>query len=169
MHDSNTLFVPPCQLAFIRMTGPYPTSSLAAWERLLEWISLQGHEVIDDVGFGLAIDDPRTTPAAELRYDACVKVPVTWSAADARIVGIRHFRGGAYFKQRYVGSYAAIGKAVSEARDILVPRAGLIHDVWRPVLTMNYSYPATTPAGEHVADVCIPILPDRRIEPRVIH
>ena len=50
-----------------------------------------------------------------------------------------------------------------------VPRAGLIHDVWRPVLTMNYSYPATTPAGEHVADVCIPVLPDRRIEPRVIH
>ena len=53
--------------------------------------------------------------------------------------------------------------------DVLVPREGLIHDLSRPVLTMNYSYPSITPPGEHVVDVCIPVLPDRRIEPRVIH
>ena len=56
-----------------------------------------------------------------------------------------------------------------EEGDVLVPRESLIHDLSRPVLTMNYSYPSITPPGEHVVDVCIPVLPDRRIEPRVIH
>jgi AraC family transcriptional regulator len=169
MQELSTVFIAPCQLAFVRMTGAYPTASLAAWEKLLTWLSQRGHEIKDGVGYGLSIDDPRTTPEPELRYDACVKVPDTWSASDALIVGVRYFRGGAYFKQRFVGSYAQIGRSVAEARDILVPREGLIHDVWRPVLTMNYSYPSITAPSEQVADVCIPVLPDRRIEPRIIH
>jgi AraC family transcriptional regulator len=169
MQDLNTIFVQPCQLAFVRMTGAYPAASQAAWEQLLAWLSNRRHDVVDGVGYGLAIDDPRATPEAELRYDACVKVPVTWTSEDAKAVGIRHFRGGAYFKQRFVGSYLEIGKAVSEVRDVLVPREGLIHDVWRPVLTMNYSYPTATPSQEQVADICIPVLPDRRIEPRIVH
>lgn len=169
MHDLNTVFIPPCELAFVRMTGPYPQSSVAAWQRLLDWLTARGHEAVDHVGFGLAIDDPRSIPAEELRYDACVKLPVTWDISDAGIVSVRNFRGGAYFKIRHVGPYTALGSVVSEARDILVPREGLIHDMSRPVLTMNYSYPAQTPPHEQVADVCIPVLPDRRVQPRVLH
>jgi AraC family transcriptional regulator len=169
MHDLNTVFIPPCQLAFVRMTGPYPIASAAAWQRLLDWMQARGHEAVDHVGFGLSIDDPRTTPADELRYDAGVKVPVTWDASDAAYVSLRNFSGGAYYKKRHVGSYAELGSVVSEARDILVPREGLIHDMSRPVLTMNYSYPSLTPPHEQVCDVCIPVLPDRRVQPRILH
>jgi DNA gyrase inhibitor GyrI len=169
MHDLNTVFISPCQLAYVRMTGPYPEAAAAAWKRLLEWMDVRGHEAIDHVGFGLAIDDPRNTAADQLRYDAGVKVPVTWNSADAEYVSLRNFSGGAYFKKRHVGPYAELGTVVSETRDILVPREGLIHDMSRPVLTMNYSYPSLTPPHEQVCDVCIPVLPDRRVQPRVLH
>jgi AraC family transcriptional regulator len=169
MHDVNVIFIPPCQLAYVRMTGAYPASSVAAWQRLLDWLSARGHEVIGDVGFGLAIDDPRTVPAADLRYDACIRVPLTWTEADTHFVSLRKFRGGAFYKTRHVGSYSALGGVVSEARDVLVPREGLIHDLSRAVLTMYYSYPSATPAHEQVADVCIPVLPNARMKPRVLH
>lgn len=167
MPERNVIFIPPCQLSFVRMTGPYQASSVAAWQRLLDWLSDRGHSVIDEVGFGFALDDPRITPAENLRYDACVKSPVTWSDADAAFVGSQHFGGGAYFKIAHRGSYGMLGRAVSQARNVLLPREGLMHDASRPVLTMNYSYPSTTPPEEQLADICIPVLPDRRLEPRV--
>ena len=116
MQDLNVIFVSPCQLAYVRKVGPYATSSVAAWQRILDWLSARGHKAVDDVGYGLAIDDPRAIDASDLRYDACVKVPLTWTDADTGIVGLRQFCGGAYFKKRHVGSYGALGRIVSEAR-----------------------------------------------------
>lgn len=169
MQEQNVIILPTCQLAYVRMTGPYPTSSVNAWQRVLEWLDARGHNVLVDAGFGLAIDDPRMTQADKLRYDAGVLVPSSWNDTDLAYVSLRKFCGGAYFKKRNVGCYQSLGRIVSEARDLLVPREGLIHDMARPVVTINYSYPSKTPPGEQIADICIPILADARLQPRVIH
>lgn len=141
------------------MSGPYPISSAAAWGVMLDWLAKRKHEAIGHVGYGMALDDPRTTRHEDLRYDACVRTPTTWSAIDTNYVQLKLFEGGAYAKTRHVGSYGALGRVVSKARDVLVPRQGLIHDMSRPVVTMNYSYPAETPPSEQISDVCIPVLP----------
>lgn len=161
--NSNVIFIAPCTLAFVRMSGPYPEASLAAWNMLLDWLADRRHKVIGEHGIGIAHDDPRTTPHEHLRYDACIRKPATFSPQDSTVVRIQQFNGGAFFKTRHVGSYGALGNIVSQARDELVPRQGLIHDLSRPVLTINYSYPAQTPPGQQIADVCIPVLPDRRL------
>lgn len=166
MLTPNVIFIAPCQLAFVRKTGPYATSSAAAWSVVLDWLAARGHDVIDNAGFGIALDDPRETPQHRLRYDACVRKPATFSPADDAVVRIRHFEGGAYFITRHVGCYSLLGGIVSEARDVLVPRQGLIHDLSRPVLTINYSYPSQTLPEAQTADVCIPVVPDRRMTER---
>ncbi|MBK9078800.1 MAG: GyrI-like domain-containing protein [Hyphomicrobium sp.] len=159
------IFIAPCQLAFARMSGPYPVSSAAAWGVMLDWLEKRSHEAIGHVGFGMALDDPRTTRHDDLRYDACVRTPTTWSAIDTKYVQLKQFEGGAYAKTRHVGSYGALGRVVSQARDILVPRQGLIHDMSRPIVTMNYSYPAETPPSEQISDVCIPVIPAWHLTP----
>ena len=164
--NQNVIFISPCELAFVRKTGPYPLSSVAAWKVILDWLANEKHDVIGEVGYGIAVDDPRTKSAEHLRYDACIRKPVTISAADHAIVSVQLFNGGAYFSTRHVGSYSALGRVVAEARDVLVPREGLIHDLSRPVLTMNYSYPEKTAPGNQIADICIPVVPDRRFEQR---
>lgn len=169
MQETNVIFLPPCPLAYVRVTGPYPTASAQAWQRILDWLSKRGHEPVDGVGYGLSIDDPRRVPAQLLRYDACVKIPTTWSELDTGYVGLRQFRGGAYFMTRHTGSYGNLGRLVSEARDILIPRQGLVHDSARAVLTMNYSNPMQTPPGQQLADICIPVLPIERQAARVLH
>lgn len=166
MSAVSVIFIAPRHLAFARMTGPYPVSSAAAWGVILDWLEKRKHEAIGHVGYGMALDDPRTTPADDLRYDACVGTPTTWTAADSNFVQLKFFDGGAYLKTRHIGSYGALGKVVARARDELVPRQGLIHDLNRPVLTMNYSYPDATPPSEQIADVCIPVMPNRRIVDR---
>jgi DNA gyrase inhibitor GyrI len=159
-HSSiSVIFIAPCQLAFARMTGPYPISSAAAWGVMLDWLAKRNHEAIGHVGFGTALDDPRTTPKNDLRYDACVRTPATWSGSHAKYVQQKVFEGGAYAKTRHVGSYGELGRIVAAARDVLVPRHGLIHDMSRPIVTMRYSYPAETPPSEQVSDVCIPVIP----------
>ncbi len=134
-------------------------SSAAAWGVMLDWLDKRGHEAIGHVGYGMALDDPRITSNDDLRYDACVRVPTTWSALDNKYVQLKLFDGGAYLKTRHIGSYGALGRVVSKARDELVPRQGLTHDLSRAVLTMNYSYPDETLPAEQVADVCIPVIP----------
>lgn len=166
MTNRNVVFIAPSELAFVRVTGPYAASSVAAWARLLDWMAQRGHAAPDEVGFGLALDDPRTTLPELLRYDACVKRPTTFSDDDISIVTLKQFHGGAYFKTPHRGSYQMLGRAVSLARNELLPREGLMHDATRPVLTLNYSYPSTTLPEDQFAEICIPVFPDRRLMPR---
>lgn len=162
MSDVSVIFIAPRQLAFARITGPYPASSAAAWAVMLDWMATRNHAPIGHVGYGMALDDPRALEANALRYDACIELPATWTDADMALVQVKMFEGGAYLKTRHTGSYGALGPVVARARDELVPRRGLIHDLKRPVLTMYYSYPHETPPEKQIADVCIPVMPDRR-------
>lgn len=162
MSDVSVIFIAPRQLAFARMTGPYPVSSAAAWGVMLDWMDKRGHEPIGHVGYGMALDDPRAVRADDLRYDACVEVPTTWTDADMKFMQIKLFEGGAYLKTRHTGSYSALGRVVSCVRDEIIPRSGLTHDLKRPVLAMYHSYPHETLPDQQIADVCIPVMPNRR-------
>lgn len=169
MLTGKVTFLKPAELAFVRMTGPYPTSSAAAWRVILDWIDKAGHVPIGHVGYGMALDDPRSVPAEELRYDACIIKPSTWTKEDAQNIHLKPFDGGAYLQVRHVGSYRELGLVVSEVRDAVVPRQGLLQDQSRALITMFYSYPTDTPPGEQIADICIPVVPDRREKDRLPH
>lgn len=162
MLSGKVTFLKPAELAFVRVTGPYPVSSVAAWQVILDWLDKRGHEPIGHVGYGMALDDPRNVPSEELRYDACIIKPATWAPIDAETVRLKTFDGGAYLQVRHVGSYRELGLVVSEVRDVVIPREGLVQDGTRALITMNYSYPSKTPPGEQISDICIPVFPDRR-------
>lgn len=169
MIDGKLTFLRPANLAFVRATGPYPESSKQAWARLLEWLDKAGHVPVGLVGYGMALDDPRVVKSEDLRYDACVIKPTTWTSADAEIVRMKNFDGGAYLLVRRIGSYADLGAIVSNARNEMVPRSGLLRDDTRALVTINYSYPDQTEPSEQIADICIPVIPDRRENPRRPH
>lgn len=169
MLTGKVTFLKPAQFAYVRMTGPYPVSSVAAWNVMLDWLAKNGHTPIGQVGYGMALDDPRIVPADELRYDACVIKPTTWTLDDSDTVALKEFDGGAYLQVRHVGSYRELGLVVSEVRDAVVPRQGLVQDKSRSLITMNYSHPAETAPDQQIADICIPVMPDRRQKERMPH
>lgn len=168
MLTGKVIFLPPSEFAFVRKVGPYPLSSAAAWDLMLEWLDKNGHVPVGHVGYGMALDDPRSVPADELRYDACVIKPTTWTLKDdGGAICLKNFDGGAYLQVRHVGSYRELGLIVSEVRDVVAPRQGLVKDNTRALITKHFSYPSEVSSNEQIADICIPVIPDRREKARL--
>jgi AraC family transcriptional regulator len=61
--------LPPLRVAYLEHKGPY-LDSLPLWERMFEWARLQAWT--PEIRAGVCYDDPAVTPAAELRYEACM-------------------------------------------------------------------------------------------------
>lgn len=69
--------LPEVRVAYLRYKGPFGAPIGEFWKEVftpwVEAFGLQGR-----VTYGVAQDDPSTTPAAECRYDACVEVPADY-------------------------------------------------------------------------------------------
>ncbi|HNW91869.1 MAG TPA: AraC family transcriptional regulator [bacterium] len=61
------------RVAYLRHIGPYEHISInKVWDRLMQWAGPRG--LAGGGTIGISHDDPGITPAAKLRYDACVVV-----------------------------------------------------------------------------------------------
>jgi AraC family transcriptional regulator len=100
--------LPPARIAYQRLTGPYGPAIGVFWREVFgEW--MVRNDLLHHVRYGIGLDDPQITPAAECRYDACVEVPERFIARPP--IAVRDLPGGEHAVAWFSGTGADIGQA----------------------------------------------------------
>ncbi len=154
---SSLIYIRPIPVVFVRAYGAYEQSVHRAWGRMFKWMDANGLGAEVDIGYGLAYDDPRTTPSERCRYEACITIPSQVPAERLAVLDKMLLPPGVYAKDRLTGSYESMGKMVTCIRDEWAPRHGLAVDRTRPVITIYRNNPRYCPAETLQADICLPI------------
>jgi AraC family transcriptional regulator len=74
--------IKPMRVAYLRHVGPYEDTK-RTWFDLAERLSADEQIRKRSVFIGIGHDNPDVTPAAELRYDACITVDGDYDAEEA--------------------------------------------------------------------------------------
>ncbi|HEV7608957.1 MAG TPA: GyrI-like domain-containing protein [Steroidobacteraceae bacterium] len=97
----------PVKVAYLRYTGPLGEPLGKFWRgTVAPWLA--EHGLIDCPRYGVAIDNPMTTPPEKCRYDACVELPAGLTLPDA---AEKTIAGGRYAVTHFKGTGAQIGEA----------------------------------------------------------
>jgi AraC family transcriptional regulator len=145
--------VPPMRVATVRHVGPYSEIGEAIQQAVAV---AEPAGLLDGSGaiwLGMYYDDPRSTPAEQLRSDAGFIVP------DAKDLpsGLKDqvIAGGRYARATYVGAYDGLPGAWVELRDALATAAH--RTAAGPSLEIYRSDMATTPRDELRTDLYVPL------------
>ena len=114
--------IEPVRVACLRHTGPFGPALGEFWRDVVApW--LQQHGLMGRVTYGVALDDPGSTPPEQCRYDACVEVGHDDAAPPPATLGT--IAGGRYAVADYQGPSAGIGDAWQAFYAQALPAAGL--------------------------------------------
>lgn len=155
--STGLVYLRPVRVAYIRARGPYPVSAPEAWKKMLAWLDARGIRSEVTRGFGLAHDDPRTTAAEALRYDACVEIPMDMEGLASREFGMQTLPGGAYARRRYVGPHTGISRQFHDMRETWAPSRGLVLHAKRPFVEIYLDDPLRCAPEKLRTDLCIPV------------
>lgn len=159
------VYLRPLRVIYARAVGAYPTSSMRAWQRMLAWLDETGRRSTLVCGYGLARDAPHLVGPDKCRYDACVEMPMTLTTPLPSDFGIQMLPGGAYKRERHVGSYTTIREALHRIRDDLPPGNGLAVDTRRPVVAIYLDDPINCPEERLRSDLCVPVIACNQFAP----
>lgn len=144
----------PARVAYLRYTGPFGEPLGRFWRGTVSgWLADNG--LLDCPRYGVALDDPRTTPAARRRYDACVELPNGLAVPDASESTVA---GGRYAITPFKGTSAAIGGAWGAFTAECAARS-LPRDASRPAFEYyprGAGFDAKT--GVFACQLCLPLL-----------
>ncbi len=148
----------PRQVAYVRRTGLYRESSIAAWNAMLAWASRNGVRQLLTCSYGLAVDNPGSVSPEECRYDACIELPIGFPPANATALSFQTLPGGAFARIRHVGPYMTARSSVTVLRDQwLAEQANLKLDRHRPLMIIYLDDPMLREADTLRCDVCVPV------------
>lgn len=164
--NAEVRFISPVKLAIVSARGPYARSVGQAWNQMFAWLDSRQHSEPVTIGYGLAHDDPQTTLSTKIRYDAGIPLPASWKPEDENFAQVHTFRGGSYTVQHYAGPYQNLGRLISQTRRDFIARSGLVLDRTRPVVCIYRSDPRQVGPEDQHADVCLPVMIERRATPR---
>ncbi len=143
----------PVRVAARRYVGPFGEPLGKFWRNVVTpWLADNG--LVDCPRFGVALDNPVSTPAEQCRYDCCVELPAGLGVADAPVSTIP---GGKYAVTPFKGTGAQIGAAWdSFVRGCMA--GGMKMDVARPAFE-HYPRGATfdSKTGVFVCELCFPL------------
>jgi AraC family transcriptional regulator len=118
----------PVVVACLRYTGPFGPAIGEFWRDCVQpWLAANNLKKVET--YGVARDDPATTPAEKLRYDACVEVPAKFQGT-----GLYHLTllpGGTYAVAQFHGTGAEIGPAWGALMQQDLPASGFRLDMSR--------------------------------------
>ncbi|TVM14531.1 GyrI-like domain-containing protein [Oceanidesulfovibrio indonesiensis] len=145
--------VGPKKLACVRHAGPYQ-ESFKAWGSLMARAASKGLQRPEAKYLGFSHDDPNVTPAAELRYDACITVHD--GAEGDGDVQISELVGGEYAKYLHKGPYDGLMKVYSNLYTKWLPESGreARHE---PPFGKCLNDPNSTPPEDLLTEVYIPL------------
>lgn len=155
--STNFVYLRPMQLVAIRAVGSYMSSAPAAWKQMFDWLESNGLRGTVNRGFGLAHDDPRSTPAERCRYDACIALPDALPATAWQQMMPQQLPGGAYHRHRHIGCHTGIGAEISHIRDRWANRSGLKIAEGRPLVEIYLDDPKFCAPELLRTDLCLPV------------
>lgn len=101
---------PPVKVAYLRYTGPFGEPLGKFWRAAVApWLA--DHGLLDCPRYGVSLDNPRVTPPARFRYDACVELPQGLTLPDAAETIIP---GGTYAITTFKGTGSTINAGWKE-------------------------------------------------------
>jgi AraC family transcriptional regulator len=150
--DVGVIELPPRRLFALRHVGSYRKVG-AAFERLLKIAGESGLMRPGTEVLGLSYDDPDSTLAEELRFDACI------TARDAKppepLYVLEH-EGGRHAAYRHVGPYQLLEHVFDRLFDAVV-FSGIYRLREAPCIEIYQNDPHVVEPQELITDVCIPI------------
>ena len=154
MSDVTVTTLPPMTLAAMPHKGSYleigPTFGV-----LMGLAGSKGLLGPDTRMLGIYYDDPSTTPAEELRSEACVVVP-EGTQLDQDGVRIIQMPGGRHAVARHVGPYEELMTAYHRLFTAWLPDSGE-EAADRPCFEIYLNTPQDTPPAELITDVHLPL------------
>ena len=146
--------LPAVRVAYLRYKGPFGPALGEFWKEVFApWqkaFRLQGR-----VNYGVAQDDPATTPPDQCRYDACVEVDPDYKIVEPAKEAM--LAGGRYAVAQFHGTGDQIPAAWNELYSQWLPASGLKMDA-RPCLERYAADFAVDPVtGAFNCELCIPV------------
>ncbi len=140
-------------VATVRHIGPY-SECAEAFTTLCNWTREQGLYGTYRQVIGISHDDPRTTPAEKLRYDACMEIPEDFIVTSEAQKYTIH--GGRYACCVHKGSYRNIPETFVAMLGSWFPDSGeeLTN---HPPLEVYLNCPSITPEAELLTELRIPL------------
>ncbi len=144
--------IPPCSIAYIRQIGAYGENNIQTMEQLKSWAKANNLMDSKTVIFGIAHDDPQTTPPENCRYDVCILL------ADERFreggsIQYGKIAGGKYAVFAVKHTAEAVAQAWMEIFPALSKRSCMI-DTTKPILERY----AAEKVEKHFCEICVPII-----------
>jgi AraC family transcriptional regulator len=143
----------PIRVAALPHRGDYQAIG-ATFERLTAIAAGQGVFGPRTRTFGIYYGDPKGTPQDELRADACMTVPDSWTPAGG--LELREIRGGRYAVLRHVGPYAELERSYSWLYGTWLPQSGE-EPAHAPVIEEYLNDARMVPAPELETDIYLPL------------
>ncbi|HEV2474613.1 MAG TPA: GyrI-like domain-containing protein [Chthonomonadales bacterium] len=144
---------PERQVAALRHTGPYHEIG-SAFGKLAGWAASQG--IPQGESLALYHDDPGTTPASELRSDACMVLPASVNVSGD---GVREMTlpAGRYAVTTHTGHYSTLGDGWAAFLQQWLPSSGQQPDFTKPCMEIYVDDCSVTPAEKLRTELCIPL------------
>jgi len=141
------------RVAFVRHTGPYDQCG-SAWNKLCTHLGPQGRLGGNPTFIGLSYDDPEVTPAAKLRYDACVDVDEEFEPAGD--VGVQILPAGSFARTTHLGPYENLHLTYAALLGQWLPGSGRRFKL-EPTREIYFNDPETTAPEDLVTDIYLPL------------
>ncbi|CAN7704160.1 GyrI-like domain-containing protein [Pseudoduganella sp. LjRoot289] len=152
--EVNVIDIPPTKVAYLRYTGPFGPAIGDFWRDVFNpW--QQAHGLDGRTTYGVAQDDPGTTPPERCRYDACVEVDEGYVAEAPAATDV--LPGGRYAATRYRGNGSDIGAAWGAFYSQALPASGLQVAAGPCFERYAADYAADPVTGTFECDLCAPI------------
>ena len=145
--------VPPIRVAALPHRGDYSKIG-STFERLAAIAGGQGLFGPNTRSFGIYYNDPKTSPEADLRADACVTVASDWTPHGG--LELREIRGGRYAVLLHVGPYAELERPYSWLYGTWLPQSGE-EPAHAPTVEQYVNDARTVPPSELKTEICLPL------------
>lgn len=142
----------PMTVASVRHIGPYQDCKVA-WEALCGCAEVAQQMGPGTVTLGICYDDPNTTDADKIRYDACVTVAADFVVPEG--IDKQEIVGGRYAVVIHRGSYTKLMDTYQPLYEEWLPASG--EEPSGPPLEVYLTCPGITPEDEAVTEIRLPL------------
>lgn len=144
--------LPEVRVAYLRYKGPFGAGIGEFWKEVFTpWQKAYG--LVGKVTYGVAQDDPSTTPASECRYDACVEVSADYEAKPPAQLG--SIPAGRYAVAQFKGTADQVSEAWGEFFGQLQAEGKAAEGVCFERYPADYAMDPDT--GVFTSELCIPV------------
>ncbi len=151
------VYMRPTPVLYFGVTGAYEESAQRAWNTMRGWLDSNRVRLGPPRGFGLFQDEPASAEEHLCRYDACVEMRPGLAADPSNGIVRKVTPSGAYAIARLKGHHRQISDGFKRIRGLWSEADAIVVDPDRPYMEIYLSDPATTPAGELIAQLCVPV------------